>query len=156
MYQARAVNLPQCSSLRHYSAARLDADGREALELAVVRCPFLRGYLEAAEWAGLDDDGREALGLSVAPRWGAESIASAADDCADFQAAQDEALAVYYAQGHTPEQAGHDFYLSRNRHGAGFFDHGTHPVYRELQWAARAYSSTHEEFDPASETLTTR
>ena len=35
------------------------------------------------------------------------------------------------------ESAGTDYFLSRNGHGAGFFDRGNGPVFTELQRAAR-------------------
>jgi hypothetical protein len=45
------------------------------------------------------------------------------------------------------ECAGTDFWLSRNGHGAGFFDRGDDPVFRRLQDAARVYGETYVYFD---------
>jgi hypothetical protein len=41
----------------------------------------------------------------------------------DFQQAQSELLSQWYSDcGEDPERSGHDFWLTRNRHGAGFWD----------------------------------
>ncbi len=127
----------------------------QAMAVNLPKDQFLRAYLEAAEWAGLDEDGREALELAVAPKWSAESIQRARDECDDFQQAYEGFLSVFYAHGHDPAQAGHDFYLSRNGHGAGFFDRGTHSVYALLQRAAKLWGPVSVEFDAETETLTT-
>ena len=78
---------------------------------------FTRAYLECAEWADADEDqipeGYE--GFS------AESIAEAFAECIDFQRDNAKALA---ATGASDEQHGHDFWLTRNGHGAGFWDRG--------------------------------
>ena len=39
----------------------------------------------------------------------------------------------------TPEQAGHDFWLTRNGHGAGFWDRGLGAVGRRLTDACKPY-----------------
>lgn len=39
------------------------------------------------------------------------------------------------------EQIGHDFWLSRNRHGAGFWDRGLGNIGEELTEIARVYGS---------------
>lgn len=45
------------------------------------------------------------------------------------------------------ECAGSDFWLSRNGHGAGYFDRGQEPVFRRLQEAARVYGEASVYFD---------
>lgn len=45
------------------------------------------------------------------------------NDCAEFQADNAALLEQWYSNAsETPERAGHDFWLTRNRHGAGFWD----------------------------------
>jgi hypothetical protein len=78
---------------------------------------FTQAYIECAEWT-LDDESQAADGFSAA------ALADMRADCADFQQANADALDEYYACGRTMEQAGHDFWLTRNRHGAGFWDRG--------------------------------
>jgi hypothetical protein len=63
-------------------------------------------------------------------------IANAEKDCADFQAANAEDLTEIDSA-----QAGHDFWLTRNRHGAGFWDRGYGAVGDRLTAAAHAYGS---------------
>lgn len=123
---------------------------------------FLRAYLEAAEWAGIAEDSeREALHGSDAASWDADSVARAREDCEVFERAHAADLeAAYQAPTATPRcdydrsYAGHDFYLSRNRHGAGFFDRGEELCWRRLQDAAHAFGATYETFD--GKTLETR
>ena len=55
-------------------------------------------------------------------------------DCADFYDANADDLADM-----TPEQAGHDFWLTRNGHGAGFWDRGLGELGERLSDAARVY-----------------
>ena len=107
---------------------------------------FLRGYLECAEWCGIldstDDPERESdrafmEGTSRDVRWSQSALKSAREDCRDFQDANADALR---ASGLSASRAGHDFYLSRNGHGAGFFDEGC-PKAGDLQAAARVYGS---------------
>jgi len=85
---------------------------------------FTQGYTEAMMWTLTDDDGHslDYLGLhDIAP----ETIEKCKAECAAFQAANradlDEATDTYHrgAASH-----GHDFWLTRNGHGAGFWDRG--------------------------------
>lgn len=57
-------------------------------------------------------------------------------DCADFQEAEAADL-----EGLDPSQSGHDFWLTRNGHGAGFWDRGLGDVGDRLTDAAHAYGS---------------
>lgn len=77
---------------------------------------FTAAYLEAAEWtdAGPDSDIPEGADLSP------EAIVQARIECEAFQSANVHTLAL----AGTPEQNGHDFWLTRNGHGAGFWDRG--------------------------------
>lgn len=109
---------------------------------------FLRGYLEAAEWCGLMEEQREAFELSVYPSWDAESYAAASTDCKAFceECAAD-------LEGMDPASAGQDFYLTRNRHGVGFWDRGLGKAGERLTRAAHAYGEANVDFDAESETL---
>lgn len=74
-------------------------------------------YLIAALWSSTDDEG-EPLDKNfelcdLAP----ETIERAESDCSTFLAANFADIPVEQYQ-----QAGHDFWLTRNRHGAGFWD----------------------------------
>lgn len=87
---------------------------------------FSRAYIEAALWSSTDDTG-EPLDSG-----NAELSESAKErmvaDCAKFQGDYVAKLnALDYCSGDFPEtQVAHDFWLTRNRHGAGFWD-GDYP-----------------------------
>lgn len=82
--------------------------------------PFTIAYIEAALWSSLDESdehGGEALDANygvddIAP----ETLASILNDCKAFQEAHADDI------GSELEQAGHDFWLTRNGHGTGFWD----------------------------------
>jgi hypothetical protein len=82
---------------------------------------FTEAYIECALWStpDLDQEGNSAGNLDdkygesdIAPA----TLASMREDCADFLQANRVDIGDRYAQ------AGHDFWLTRNRHGAGFWD----------------------------------
>lgn len=52
-----------------------------------------------------------------------ETLQSMVADCSQFQADNAELLEKWYSEcGESEERAGHDFWLTRNHHGAGFWD----------------------------------
>lgn len=79
---------------------------------------FTRAYLECALWSSTDDDGTpldDSCGPdAIAP----DALARMVEDCRRFR----ESHRDLYADGWSDEQAGHDFWLTRNGHGAGFWD----------------------------------
>lgn len=88
---------------------------------------FTHAYMVAAVWSSTNDHGEDCPPpldethsvADMAP----ETLASMAADCAAFQEANETDLGAYYAGlGFDPSQGGHDFWLTRNRHGAGFWD----------------------------------
>jgi hypothetical protein len=107
---------------------------------------MLRGYLECAEWCGLQDDDREALELSVSPKWDAESLRQAEEDCAAFLAENRSEI------GDRLSEAGRDFWLTRNHHGAGFWD-GDWEAGSRLTLDAHTYGGAWVGFDASTETL---
>lgn len=78
--------------------------------------PFTLAYIEALFWTLTDDDGDpcDHLGLHDLS---AEGLETCKADCTDFQQANAALL-----EGSDPRQAGHDFLLTRDGHGAGFWD----------------------------------
>lgn len=107
----------------------------------------VRAYLECAEWCGIDDEQREAFEGSVST-WSDESIRRATDDCAAFRD-----LVGADANDIDDRQLGHDFWLTRNGHGAGFWDRGLGDVGERLTAAARSYGDAYVEFDEKTSTL---
>jgi hypothetical protein len=93
--------------------------------------PFTRAYLEAALWSSTDEstpEGGEPMDANysiddIAP----EAIDRAVADCLAFQAAHGPSIddapdASRSGEWDNREMAGHDFWLTRNGHGAGFWD----------------------------------
>ena len=94
--------------------------------------PFFKAYLEAALWSSTD--GNE---VPLDRNYTIENIAIntrilMALDCIKFQAVNRAFLALAYTlyksdkceSWTVEEQAGHDFWLTRNGHGVGFWDRG--------------------------------
>ena len=100
---------------------------------------FLDAYIECALWSSTDDDG-EPLDSQYGPEDIApESLQQMRDDCEAFQ--RDNAYLLLNAG--IPPQNGHDFWLTRNGHGAGFWDRGYPEVLgRKLTDAAHAYGES--------------
>ena len=51
-----------------------------------------------------------------------DTLARMIQDCSAFQTDNSELLEAWYEAGETSKRAGHDFWLTRERHGAGFWD----------------------------------
>lgn len=105
---------------------------------------FTRGYMEAFFWAetdGLNDDGTPDESGGGRPldcgeyAWSdmtMEALQAIVSDCEAFQRDNAADLAIYYAHRIAPHEyregamveacGGHDFYLTRNGHGCGFWD----------------------------------
>lgn len=99
---------------------------------------FTRGYLDAAEWLLDEEIDREAVEC-----WAAVAVTSATEVCRDFQDSNADDLARYYdITGRDEYCAGMDFWLTRNRHGAGFWDRGNDPVFASLTDMANPYGGT--------------
>lgn len=82
--------------------------------------PFTNAYIEAALWSSTDNSDEQG-GEPLDDNYGLddiaeETLASILDDCKAFQ--RDHAVDI----GSELERAGHDFWLTRNGHGAGFWD----------------------------------
>lgn len=110
-------------SLRAWVIDRYGEPG-EALKAGLAQGldDFTRGYVEAALWtAEADEMTPEDLGDDV--------LSGMIDDCVRFRAENTEALAaVIGAQAdgklYDDPRAGHDFWLTRNGHGSGFWGRG--------------------------------
>lgn len=100
---------------------------------------FTEAYIEAMEFTDFHSDNEE---LQTADGLSDELLASLAADCEAFQEANaDDLDEAYEEHGYTTEQAGHDFWLTRNGHGAGFWDRGLGAVGTRLSDAAHAYGN---------------
>lgn len=100
---------------------------------------MLAGYETCALWSSLDDAGNplDDAGYELAP----ETEERFRADCERFMAENENtllALKVSFRNGMQAEQVGHDLWLTRNGHGAGFWDRGLGEVGERLTEAARA------------------
>ncbi len=81
---------------------------------------MISGYTECAEWADCGPD-HETNGHD----WAGEVLERMETDCKAFIAACGEPLLDALAElapNYSDERFGHDFWLTRNGHGAGFWD----------------------------------
>lgn len=84
---------------------------------------MLSGYIECTEWADCGPD-HETHGKD----WSAELIDQMKADCARFLTLCAEHLPMLlddlaeHAPGYSDERFGHDLWLTRNGHGAGYWD----------------------------------
>lgn len=105
---------------------------------------FLRAYCVAALWSSTDENGEPLDAVFSFDDIAPETLASMREDCADFIKANAADLAEYAErmaneQWSGEERAGHDFWLTRNGHGAGFWDRGLGALGERLSEAASVY-----------------
>ena len=80
---------------------------------------FIQGYIDCALWTSVDDNGIPLDEDCDASDLSSETRTSMTDDCTTFWNAYNTLL-------DDASQAGHDFWFTRNHHGAGFWD-GDYP-----------------------------
>ena len=84
---------------------------------------FTLAYIEAALWSSTDDKDVPLDSNYSISDIADETLAVMVADCALFQSDHGTGIQESYARGGDgPIQAGHDFWLTRNHHGAGFWD----------------------------------
>ena len=95
---------------------------------------FTKAFLVALLWSSTLEDGtpldRDHGIEDIHP----DTLNPLKADCAKFQQENAELLS-----GLDPEQCGHDFALTRGRHGVGFWDRGLGKVGKDLTKASHAY-----------------
>ena len=98
---------------------------------------FTEAYIECALWASIDDNDEPLDGLYGVEDLAPEALRQILEDCEGFQLENPVDLADIDLS-----QAGHDFWLTRNRHGAGFWDRGLGDVGDRLTEAAHSYGES--------------
>lgn len=85
---------------------------------------FTRSYLETLLWSSTDSDGNPLDDEYSISDLSPDVIREAARDCAKFQAENADDIEAWpeASASRSAIRAGHDFALTRNRHGAGFWD----------------------------------
>jgi hypothetical protein len=105
---------------------------------------FLHAYIVAALWSSTDDAGEPLDSVFTPDDIAPQTLEEMRADCADFVQSNASDLAGYCArmecgQWTGEQRAGHDFWLTRNGHGAGFWDRGLGDLGARLSDAARVY-----------------
>jgi hypothetical protein len=83
---------------------------------------LLSAYVECALWSSTDEDGEALDAVYTVDDLAPEALASMQAECEDFVALLEQESIDW--SDWSDEQLGHDFWLTRNGHGAGFWDRG--------------------------------
>lgn len=110
--------------------------------------PFVKAYWEAALWS-TNDESTPAGGEPMDKNYSLSdvhpaAIAKSVRECAEFQGQNKEDLTLMdelhgRSEWTSEEQAGHDFWLTRNGHGCGFWDRGLGDVGDRLTQACKKF-----------------
>lgn len=114
---------------------------------------FIKGYLTAALWSStdtlpgsLDESGEgETVNLDNY-EWAPDEAEKLHAGCISFMNYAENAL-LQYSEEYKPngfdvwECAGHDFWLTRNGHGTGFWDRGLGELGKRLTEASKAFGT---------------
>jgi hypothetical protein len=93
-------------------------------------------YLVCALWSSTDGEQQPLDDNYDIDDFAPEACNTAQSDCESFVTSN-----AAHLEGLTPEQIGHDFWLTRNRHGAGFWDRGLGARGEHLSEMARPFGS---------------
>lgn len=96
-----------------------------------------RAYLACALWTATDENGEDMDHQYDVSDFSPLAVTEAQGVCADFAESAGDDLS-----GLDDEQTGHDLWLTRNRHGTGFWDRGLGDVGQRLTDLARPYGSS--------------
>ena len=105
----------------------------------------LESYLEAAAWASTDDDGEPLDSYQFSEAAKAKMREDLTNFCAEITPEMEE---NYKSHGGTPEQFAHDFWLTRNGHGAGFWDRGFGEIGEKLTKMAKIHGEVNLYLNP--------
>ncbi len=115
---------------------------------------FVRGYIQAALWTSICENDEDCEHLDEKydeSDLAKETLAQMEKDCDQFIKENENDLFDYKEQRGIPfdadytesDCAGHDFWLTRNGHGAGFWDRGLGELGDKLTSATEKYSEAH-------------
>lgn len=96
-------------------------------------------YVDTALWSSTDENG-DPFDLSQRHELSAAALATMREDVTSFLESCWGDLDLDLSPIE-PEQIGHDFWLTRNGHGAGFWDRGLGELGDRLTALAKAYGS---------------
>ncbi len=112
---------------------------------------FTDGYIEAALWSSTYEhtEGNEVWDSPIDSDYAPDSLAPEAlkamqDDCRKFVEENLETIEAEKDDDNDFNRAGHDFWLTRNGHGAGFWDSDwSEPGADKLDKASEAFGECH-------------
>jgi hypothetical protein len=90
-------------------------------EYARLLREFTDNYIECMLWAESGDPDSPLGEQADRDEIDTKSLDQITSDCNDFLA---DPITLVFVVNKGPEQCGHDFWLTRNGHGAGFWDRG--------------------------------
>jgi len=101
---------------------------------------FFQAYMVCALWSSTDDEGNPFDDVYEINDFAEYAVDSMRSDCLEFYNAHHHIM-----RDANPDFArhGHDFWLTRNGHGAGFFDRGYGERGDALSKAAKAYGEVY-------------
>ena len=111
---------------------------------------FTRAYIECALWSTNDESDPDTGGNPLSDNYGIDDLgpdclAKMVADCAKFLTDNAELIKRAFTEhGQDSNNCGHDFWLTRNGHGAGFWDgdyshdHGEGEIGKALTTASKA------------------
>ena len=102
---------------------------------------ILSAYLECALWSSTQEDGSPFDDDYGIEDFAPSAVESAQNEINDFLSLL-EAENILWEEQITEEQFGHDFWLTRNRHGVGFWDRGLGSLGEKLTKWAHSYGSS--------------
>jgi len=100
---------------------------------------FTKHYLICALWSSVDDNDDPFDSNYSLDDISSQTQSQALRDCTQFLMGNPNSLNDT-PESYTIEQAGHDFWLTRNGHGAGFWDRGLEDAGESLTQACEDYN----------------
>lgn len=108
---------------------------------------FTAAYIECALWS-TNDESDESGGDPLIENYGlddidADTLEDMVADCRQFQGENADDIATYTGELTPEEMAGHAFWLTRNGHGAGFWDGNWPDAGERLTEASKAFGEVY-------------
>lgn len=99
-------------------------------------------YVTCALWSSTDDESEPLDARFSADDLSDDSRAEMRSDCENFLGdLKDSDATASWSEHWSPEQLGHDFWLTRNGHGAGFWDRGRGTLGDDLTAVCKPYGT---------------
>lgn len=100
---------------------------------------ILKHYIICALWSSIDDDGEPLDSVYTVDDISAQTLKQMDIEVSDF-IKDNESLLI--ESGQSDQQIGHDFWLTRNGHGAGFWDRGLGAIGDALTKASKSFGGS--------------